>query len=932
MKKYENVFMIISIVLLVLPMVSAFEFDDVKRYDSETKELRIVNAFGFGTDLVRAKLETPQEVIVLPGWQKVATIQAEVYDKDKLVESIKFYDYNDRGKLIASNYEVKYRKENGNLIIDLWATVEPGAKVEWIPTIYGYEVTEWAVFVGATKREWFESQHETHNTVADSIHAQTFTIGTVGTDENFELVGVSINGSITLAPTTLNIHVCNINASGQPLCSGADMLSENTTTDISAWGPGWHNITMPSVVLSASTQYALVVNSTYGTHTGTFKWSRNSTAGDVGDYTGGHGDHISANNGTTWTTFSGSVFDMLFQVWGNAALIVNLDTPFNNTIVLKDNQNFTANYTASSGYIMKNSSYYFWWRSNGTRFNQTNVTVLPERNETEINLTSISLGNFLWNVYACADNGASTECSFADNNRTFTVGANVTDSLYNSTTYETATENYRINLTNPFAAPTTPKLWYNGTEYDATVTAISGDDYYLSHNLNMPTSVGNNTFFFKWNTGTTEEQSTNYSQIVNQTLFGLCNATVNIPFINFTFQNENGTAMNGTIDSSTWTYYLGDGTVDKDTLYSYINNNTYPFCFSPPDKTMHHETNLQYSYSGFPQRRWEYSTDLTNTTLHQTLYLLASADGLYSTYQVQTAQGAPLEDVSVTAEREISGVWTTMEFGETGGDGAVTFWLNPDYDHRLTFTLTGYTTEQVTIRPSSTTYTVTLGSVTGDVFNSSLEGIKYWYTPPSGRLAKDTNYTFILNVTDSNENLDSCRLQILNQDNTIISSTTGCSDTGGQIELEQNTSCCEKMFGRFSLDTGEGYFVIDSDAYWITNITDYSSDGTLWDGINRLRNIPEFGGESGRVEFSRITFFFLILVVLYSALSFMTGWDFATPGGVLLVLTGIVWFASFTGFLDLSGLTQWDFIDKYIVAFTLSLFTIGWSLRQVTKN
>ncbi len=164
--------------------------------------------------------------------------------------------------------------------------------------------------------------------------------------------------------------------------------------------------------------------------------------------------------------------------------------------------------------------------------------------------------------------------------------------------------------------------------------------------------------------------------------------------------------VNATIDSSTWSYYLGSGTVTKSLLFSNNSENYYyPFCLSAGNNTMHNTRSLQFASAGYPQRKYDASSDLTNTTTNKILYLLSSADGIYALIQVVDQDGDAVIGAEVTVERDFSGVSTVVGQETTDSAGTVTFWVNPDYDHTFTFVSTDCTGETVTIRPTQTQYT-----------------------------------------------------------------------------------------------------------------------------------------------------------------------------------------------------------------------------------
>ena len=55
----KKLLVLMLVCLLVLPMVNAFDFDNVKEYDKNNKVITIKNAFGLGETLVRMQLMTP---------------------------------------------------------------------------------------------------------------------------------------------------------------------------------------------------------------------------------------------------------------------------------------------------------------------------------------------------------------------------------------------------------------------------------------------------------------------------------------------------------------------------------------------------------------------------------------------------------------------------------------------------------------------------------------------------------------------------------------------------------------------------------------------------------------------------------------------------------------------------------------------------------
>ena len=187
---------IIFLMFLLMPIISALEFDNVKSYNPVTKTVTITNAFGFGEVIGQAKLNTPLDFHVPQGYQKVAEFEIINYDdyKDAL-KDLQLYDKKNKTlKTIIRDYDYKYLtyenvsvddygevcgkllvngsvvcsyeiignhleerekwikltpsdlKKNGVLTIGIFTEVLKDDVVEWIPSIFGVDVEEWATW------------------------------------------------------------------------------------------------------------------------------------------------------------------------------------------------------------------------------------------------------------------------------------------------------------------------------------------------------------------------------------------------------------------------------------------------------------------------------------------------------------------------------------------------------------------------------------------------------------------------------------------------------------------------------------------------------------------------------------------------------------------------------------------------------------------
>ena len=620
----------------------------------------------------------------------------------------------------------------------------------------------------------------------------------------------------------------------------------------------------------------------------------------------------------------------------NRTLTIDITPPVINVFTPEGSQGFqyTLPYNVSLNFTSTDSGVGLqtcWYNST---FNSTitNVTC------NTINNVSV-ISNGAHKIYAYSNDSVGNEIM---NSTSFYPVGIENFQRFNSTTYETSREEYLLNISynNTFYNPTA-NLIYNGTSYTPTSIGGGGEKMFSRFiDISLNDGVENRSFYWDISFNSTyNDNSTTQYQKVNKIIFALCNATNNGVYINYTFKDDSDlSSINASIDASYFGYSLTNGLGSDSEYINFVNSESnsksFAFCFSPSHLNINANVTMQYSSDGYPQRRYtESSLILTNSTTSKVLYLLSSTDGTYSTYNVQTSVGSSISDVNVQVERLFSSVWTVVETGTTGDDGAVTFFLNPDYDHRLTFTKSGYAAVTTTIRPTQSLYTITMGGgSSGAESNYTLQGIAWEITPASGRLNPSTLYTFGFNVTKVNQsNVVGCRMRLLNITEGILNSTIGCGVTGGYISLHHTTPSSGKMWGEYAINVGTGYIIVDKDAMWVMMVFNKSADGTIIDALNRIRNMDEFGEDDNRAEYSRIIAFFLLFTIILGIITYSTGWDMATSGGTILFGTMIIWIVSIVGFLNLSNISRFSFIDKYYVALVTTFICFGWLINSVNK-
>lgn len=586
--------------------------------------------------------------------------------------------------------------------------------------------------------------------------------------------------------------------------------------------------------------------------------------------------------------------DGLLYGTGSDYITVTLSSPINNTNnITTTNIPFIANYTVdSNAYNLTNATYNIWY-SNGSLFNQSTRTVTGDTtNGTILNINNFVVGNYKWNVESCGENATGTLCVYQSTNNTFKTASIINSINFNATTYETSREKLELNIT-PFNSltPTNPILTYNGTNYTASATS-SGSNYLISANVDVPLTdtLINKTFNFTWNLNGNSETSSNYEQQINRTILTLCNSTFTLPYINFTFKDESTDAdlTNVTIPLGEFTYYLGNGNINK--TYSYTNTTGYPsyaFCYSPSDRNISVETSLQYKQDTYPQRTYNPSTlILANISTDKTLYLLGSASGIYVTFQVINSAEQSLSGVEVSATRNIGGSDTIVGSGTTGAEGGVTFFLNPDFTHTFTFSKSGYTTYTTSFAPTQSGYTISLGAgdvtTTGDYFI----GISYEINPTNQTLFNDTAYDFDFILTSDYWDVTQFGFVLINSSNDVVASSS-VSDNGGTATTNYNvgnsTSHITMNYywiieGNYTNSTRSWYIMSSAgtDLSWKTFFEDfkrYTTDGESLLGLN---------------DFGRGILVFIIIFVFVGIMSFKFG--LVSPAGISGLVFSLVLF------------------------------------------
>lgn len=473
----------------------------------------------------------------------------------------------------------------------------------------------------------------------------------------------------------------------------------------------------------------------------------------------------------------------------------------------------------------------------------------------------------------------------------------INSETHNALTYETITnEIYSINITQN-NTPTNAYLNYNGTNYALTVTLTNTNparNYYtLSKTLaNTASKIGANTFYYTWNVSSTQQtNSSTYNQTISPIQFGLCNATLTVPYLNISFKDEGSlNYIKAQIPNSVFTYYLGDGSINKTlTFVNTTANLNYAFCSLPANKTYYIDPYVQYKNdTSYPQRIWDdILRAYTNSTTNKTLYLLDSSEGIYVTYQVLDGIRNQLSGVQVIVNRTIEGSDYTVGNGMTDSAGSVTFWLNPDFAHSLSFSKTGYETFTLAQFPTQSAYTVTLGTSSSSGINDYIRGITYFVLPNYGEILNVSQlYNFNMTFSSTYWSLDSFGF-ILYGDTAVIGGNSSTNSSGGFIYNILNVSSYEHISIKI-------YWVINGTTTYGINNGWYTYDyeeGTGWSISNFFKDLKNYTSPTYHPETDSYTGIFglntnslnLIVFIIIFLITGLTSYKFSLTSPTVVI-------------------------------------------------
>jgi hypothetical protein len=223
---------------------------------------------------------------------------------------------------------------------------------------------------------------------------------------------------------------------------------------------------------------------------------------------------------------------------------------------------------------------------------------------------------------------------------------------YQSSSYESSTEDLLVNISLGESKTITGILVYNGTSYTATKSG-SSREYLFLKSLSIPIA-GNNTFYWSFNYGGEIINSTIFNQ--NVSVITLTNCTSGTFFLNLSFYDEKTknilSESNNISAKVNILYYVDDIKINKTFNNSFTTNNI-SICFTPVNKVIVSLGEIEYEDATHVKRRYYFIYDtFSNSTTSIKLYDLLSSQSTSFIVYIYDSESLPVEGAYIVLKKK----------------------------------------------------------------------------------------------------------------------------------------------------------------------------------------------------------------------------------------------------------------------------------------
>jgi len=394
--------------------------------------------------------------------------------------------------------------------------------------------------------------------------------------------------------------------------------------------------------------------------------------------------------------------------------------------------------------------------------------------------------------------------------------------------------------------------------------------------------------------------------------------------LNFSLRHEdNGSYINGELDSSYSYYPVGNITPAKSYSKSDSGGSFYDFCIYPEWYSMQINYNVTADATGYSERtKDETAYTISNSTTNVIMYLLTTDEGVYLSFRTIGQNEDAITDVNAVMKLTDSGL--IVDEDTTDSTGIVTFLAVQDTSYTFTFSKSGYTSQTAVISPQSEEiYNIIMSSGTADDFTiqSLSTGISYEFYPIQGPLMNNTNYTFTFNITSEYWNITTCNFYVKNGSEVVLDSVAGTfNNSQCDASILYNTNNWSQIISHGNITINNT--VID---YKITYqmMDTYTEDFTLQYLIDDVTSFSRAGFNDN----TRMLLAFIITFVIVGLASLKFG--FVNPEPTILLFLSLVLFFSYAGWLTMNLATiPTAFLRQYIIFILMLLSGMGYIISR----
>lgn len=783
-----KIIVVCMLILIAIPLISAdLYFDNKKTFDKDVGEYGKIEIKDWYGLLKLKDVELKENTEVCYDAECSAKKTITMYQDGKLIDDIRFvaldsmynqrtdivdYSFNYRVNDVWIKYEGEEVKGSGEGIdyeFEIKGELYPYQNVDWQIQTSGQWIDEWAVWSSSLNTDLIHyyncsdpfdsinnsgvynltnhSDSGAHNStdnyawfspgiLGNAINVSNVDNAFINQSEmfNFAHGNKTINlwfypetivgGSVLLREQNVD-WLIQTDAGGdgsgvryEGLYVGAAENASLGLFEASEWG-------MLTIVLETDGNYTLYSNGTgFVNNVTTFGAGSSTTYLDLGYSGGGNYEGLIDEIGFWNRSLTAAEVTQLWNLgvgmtYSNVtiAFTINLTAPEDNEEFLDSSINFNSSVINITAEPILGMNLTINDLVNYTITNSSEAAIYLDI-DTDV---EFGFGDFNWSITVWG-NATNVTSDTRDFSRARISETNLT---YNTTTYETATEDFifDLNYLSSDYDSISAILNYNGTEYIGT-KENSGNYVNFSKTLDIPLLDGddaqNKSFY--WTATLTDPLGTYYvnssfnNQTVNPIYLGVCGGLANSTSLNFTVWDEAElTRVNGFDFKANFEYYIGNGSTTKNTSVNSLDIFNQTVCINQ-NITFYTDAAIEYeaNFTGYNSRNY-YLSDyaINNETEDIRLYLLNSSDSTSFILHVINHNQQDVEGAIIYTQRYYPGTgeYKTVQVAETDANGkTIGFFKTETVDYRFIIERNGETeliTSKGKIIPEETPYTIT---------------------------------------------------------------------------------------------------------------------------------------------------------------------------------------------------------------------------------